>query len=44
MKDKNKYNYPGELTNSEFLYDIISGVPDGTFGNNDDATNHDRPE
>ena len=39
-----KYNYPSELTNSEFLYDIISPGPDGTFGNNDDISNHDEPE
>jgi len=38
-----KYNYPSELTNSEFLYDIISAGPDGSFGNNDDVTNHDDP-
>ena len=38
-----KYNYPSELTNSEFLYDIISAGPDGVFGNNDDVTNHDEP-
>lgn len=35
-----KYNYPSELTSSEFLYDIISAGPDGTFGNEDDITNH----
>lgn len=38
-----KYSYPSELTNSEFLYDIISAGPDGVFGNNDDVTNHDVP-
>ena len=38
-----KYNYPSELTSSEFLYDIISGGPDGVVGNNDDVTNHDEP-
>lgn len=38
-----KYNYPSELTSSEFLYDIISAGPDGVFGNNDDVTNHDDP-
>jgi len=38
-----KYSYPSELTNSEFLYDIISAGPDGTFGSNDDVTNHDDP-
>jgi general secretion pathway protein G len=38
-----KYSYPSELTNSEFLYDIISAGPDGVFGNNDDVTNHDEP-
>jgi len=36
-----KYNYPSELTSSEFLYDIISAGPDGSFGNEDDVTNHD---
>lgn len=36
-----KYNYPSDLTSSEFLYDIISAGPDGTFGNEDDVTNHD---
>jgi general secretion pathway protein G len=36
-----KYNYPSELTSSEFLYDIISAGPDGSFGNEDDITNHD---
>jgi general secretion pathway protein G len=39
-----KYNYPSELTNSEFLYDIISAGPDGVFGNTDDVTNHDEPQ
>ncbi len=38
-----KYSYPSELTNSEFLYDIISAGPDGTLGNDDDVTNHDDP-
>lgn len=37
-----KYSYPSELTNSEFLYDIVSAGPDGVFGNNDDITNHDK--
>jgi len=36
-----KYNYPSELTSSEFLYDIVSAGPDGTYGNEDDITNHD---
>ena len=36
-----KYNYPSELTSSEFLYDIISAGPDGSFGSEDDVTNHD---
>ena len=36
-----KYSYPSKLTNSEFLYDIISSGPDGVFGNKDDVTNHD---
>ncbi len=39
-----KYNYPSELTSSQYLYDIISAGPDGTFGNNDDITNHDKPK
>ena len=38
-----KYNYPSELTSSEFLYDIISAGPDGSLGSNDDVTNHDDP-
>lgn len=38
-----QYNYPSELTSSEFLYDIISAGPDGVTGNNDDVTNHDAP-
>ena len=38
-----KYNYPSELSSSEFLYDIVSSGPDGVFGNNDDVTNHDDP-
>jgi general secretion pathway protein G len=38
-----QYNYPSQLTSSEFLYDIISAGPDGTLGNNDDITNHDNP-
>jgi general secretion pathway protein G len=38
-----KYSYPSGLTNSEFLYDIISAGPDGQFGNTDDVTNHDEP-
>jgi len=37
-----KYNYPSELTSSEFLYDIISAGQDGVYGNNDDITNHDQ--
>ena len=36
-----KYSYPSELTNSEFLYDVVSAGPDGVFGNEDDITNHD---
>jgi general secretion pathway protein G len=36
-----KYTYPSELTSSEFLYDIVSAGPDGTYGNSDDVTNHD---
>jgi len=36
-----RYTYPSELTNSEYLYDIVSAGPDGTFGSNDDVTNHD---
>lgn len=38
-----KYNYPSQLTSSEFLYDIISAGPDGSFGTNDDITNHNDP-
>jgi general secretion pathway protein G len=36
-----KYSYPSELTDSEFLYDIVSPGPDGVLGNEDDITNHD---
>jgi general secretion pathway protein G len=36
-----RYTYPGELTGSEFLYDIVSAGPDGVYGNEDDITNHD---
>ena len=39
--NKYHYNYPSELTSSEFLYDIISAGPDGAYGNSDDITNHD---
>lgn len=39
-----RYSYPSELTASETLYDIVSAGPDGTFGNNDDVTNHDIPQ
>jgi len=35
-----QYTYPSELTNSEFLYDIVSAGPDTTFGTSDDVTNH----
>lgn len=35
-----KYSYPSELTNSDIFYDIVSAGPDGTFGSNDDITNH----
>ncbi len=38
-----KYNFPSELTSSQYLYDIVSAGPDGGFGNNDDVTNHDDP-
>jgi general secretion pathway protein G len=38
-----KYSYPSELTNSEFFYDIVSGGPDGSFGGDDDISNHDDP-
>ncbi len=37
-----QYNYPSQLTQSEFLYDIISAGPDAITGNNDDITNHDQ--
>jgi general secretion pathway protein G len=36
-----KYDYPSQLTSSEFLYDIISAGPDGAYGTSDDITNHD---
>lgn len=36
-----KYTYPSTLTSSEFLYDLISAGPDGSFGTEDDITNHD---
>jgi general secretion pathway protein G len=36
-----RYSYPSELTNSEHLYDIVSAGPDGSFGTQDDITNHD---
>jgi general secretion pathway protein G len=36
-----QYTYPSQLTNSEFLYDIVSAGPDGIYGNEDDVTNHD---
>jgi len=35
-----RYNYPSQLTSSQTLYDIISGGPDSTVGNEDDITNH----
>ena len=35
------FQYPSQLTASEFLYDIISPGPDGAAGNEDDITNHD---
>lgn len=38
-----KYSYPSELTDSEYLYDIISAGPDGTIGNEDDISNHENP-
>ena len=36
-----RYSYPSTLTNSEYLYDIVSPGPDGVYGNEDDVTNHD---
>jgi len=36
-----QYNYPSQLTSSEFLYDIISPGSDSILSNNDDITNHD---
>jgi len=39
-----QYTHPSELTSSEFLYDIVSAGPDGTYGNKDDITNHDLPD
>ena len=38
-----KYVYPSELSNSEFLYDVVSAGDDGVFGNEDDVSNHDDP-
>ncbi len=38
-----KYTYPSDLTSSEYLYDIVSAGPDGSFGGEDDVTNHDSP-
>jgi general secretion pathway protein G len=35
-----RYAYPSQLTSSPALYDLISGGPDGTFGSQDDITNH----
>jgi len=35
-----KYNYPSQLTSSTTIYDIVSAGPDGSFGTNDDVTNH----
>ncbi|MHC4742279.1 MAG: type II secretion system major pseudopilin GspG [Planctomycetota bacterium] len=35
-----QYTYPSELTNSEYLYDIVSAGPDGTLGTSDDISNH----
>jgi len=35
-----RYTYPSALTDSEYLYDIISAGPDSTFGTRDDVTNH----
>ena len=38
-----KYNYPSEITSSEYLYDVVSAGADGNFGSEDDVTNHDDP-
>ncbi|MBN1186545.1 MAG: type II secretion system major pseudopilin GspG [Bacteroidales bacterium] len=35
-----RYSYPSTLTNSEYLYDIVSPGPDGIYNNEDDVTNH----
>jgi general secretion pathway protein G len=35
-----RYSYPSTLTNSEYLYDIVSPGSDGVYGNEDDVTNH----
>lgn len=35
-----RYTFPSELTSSTILYDIVSAGPDGTFGNEDDISNH----
>ncbi len=39
-KNPYKYTFPSALTSSSILYDIESAGPDGTFGNEDDITNH----
>lgn len=39
-----KYSYPSEITNSEYLYDIVSAGPDGIFGNKDDVSNHEKQQ
>ena len=36
-----RYRYPSELTSTEYFYDVISAGPDGSFGTDDDITNHD---
>ena len=36
-----RYRYPSELTSSEYFYDVVSAGPDGSFGTDDDITNHD---
>lgn len=43
-RNEYKYSYPSELTDSESMYDIVSAGPDGSFGSDDDITNHNANE
>ena len=36
-----RYRYPSDLTSTEYFYDVVSAGPDGSFGTDDDITNHD---